>query len=152
MITSFSSWTFFVLLNAYYGGALTMFFTSEVKIWSFQFQHNKTEEAFSHIGCAINEIFHNFLTFWCLTTALLLPDYLLTNVQLPDHCLMTDWQLTDVQLTSNCLTTAWRLPDDCLKTAWRLPDNCMKTAWQLWDECLITDHQKLPSWLGSKFC
>ena len=32
MITSFSSWTFFVLLNAYYGGALTMFFTSEVSI------------------------------------------------------------------------------------------------------------------------
>ena len=32
MITSFSSWTFFVLLNAYYGGALTMFFTSEVTI------------------------------------------------------------------------------------------------------------------------
>ena len=29
MITSFSSWTFFVLLNAYYGGALTMFFVSE---------------------------------------------------------------------------------------------------------------------------
>ena len=32
MIASFSSWTFFVLLNAYYGGALTMFFTSEANI------------------------------------------------------------------------------------------------------------------------
>ena len=46
MITSFSSWTFFVLLNAYYGGALTMFFTSEVKIWSFQFHHKQDWRGF----------------------------------------------------------------------------------------------------------
>ena len=32
MLTSTSSWFFFVLLNAYYGGALTMFFTSELPI------------------------------------------------------------------------------------------------------------------------
>ena len=32
MIASFSSWTFFLLLNAYYGGALTMFFVSEIPI------------------------------------------------------------------------------------------------------------------------
>ena len=32
MLSSTSSWLFFVLLNAYYGGALTMFFTSEAPI------------------------------------------------------------------------------------------------------------------------
>ena len=31
-ITSTTAWIFFVLLNAYYGGALTMFFTSEAPI------------------------------------------------------------------------------------------------------------------------
>ena len=32
MLSSTSAWLFFVLLNAYYGGALTMFFTSEIPI------------------------------------------------------------------------------------------------------------------------
>lgn len=32
MIASLSSWLFFVLIQAYYGGALTMFFTSEIPI------------------------------------------------------------------------------------------------------------------------
>ena len=32
MITSTTGWFFFVLLNAFYGGALTMFFTSEISI------------------------------------------------------------------------------------------------------------------------
>ena len=32
MITSTTAWIFFVLLNAYYGGALTMFFTSEIRV------------------------------------------------------------------------------------------------------------------------
>jgi hypothetical protein len=32
MIASTTSWIFFVLLHAYYGGALTMFFTSEMSI------------------------------------------------------------------------------------------------------------------------
>ena len=32
MISSTSVWFFFVLINAYYGGALTMFFTSELRI------------------------------------------------------------------------------------------------------------------------
>lgn len=32
MIASTTAWFFFLLLNAYYGGALTMFFTSEVSI------------------------------------------------------------------------------------------------------------------------
>ena len=32
MITSTCGWTFFLLLNAFYGGALTMFFTSEASI------------------------------------------------------------------------------------------------------------------------
>ena len=32
MITSTCGWTFFMLLNAFYGGALTMFFTSELSI------------------------------------------------------------------------------------------------------------------------
>ena len=32
MISSTSAWFFFVLLNAYYGGALTMFFTSQITI------------------------------------------------------------------------------------------------------------------------
>ncbi len=32
MMTSTTAWYFFVLLNAYYGGALTMFFTSEISI------------------------------------------------------------------------------------------------------------------------
>ena len=32
MIASTSAWYFFVLLNAFYGGALTMFFTSEITI------------------------------------------------------------------------------------------------------------------------
>ena len=31
-IASTSGWTFFLLLNAFYGGALTMFFTSEIRI------------------------------------------------------------------------------------------------------------------------
>ena len=32
MISSTSVWFFFLLVNAYYGGALTMFFTSEIGI------------------------------------------------------------------------------------------------------------------------
>jgi hypothetical protein len=32
MIASISSWSFFVLLNSYYGGALTMFFIRQMSI------------------------------------------------------------------------------------------------------------------------
>ena len=32
MLTSTSAWFFFVLLNAFYGGALTMFFSSEIRV------------------------------------------------------------------------------------------------------------------------
>lgn len=32
MIASTTGWIFFVLLNAYYSGALTMFFTTELRI------------------------------------------------------------------------------------------------------------------------
>ena len=32
MIASTTSWIFFVLLNAYYSGALTMFFTTEIRV------------------------------------------------------------------------------------------------------------------------
>ena len=32
MITSTCGWMFFVLVNAFYGGALTMFFTSELSL------------------------------------------------------------------------------------------------------------------------
>ena len=31
-IVAFTGWTFFVLINAYYGGALTMFFVSEITL------------------------------------------------------------------------------------------------------------------------
>ena len=31
-MTSLTSWLFFVIINAYYGGALTMFFTSELTL------------------------------------------------------------------------------------------------------------------------
>ena len=31
-MTLFSMWTFFVLINAYYGGAMTMFFVSEISL------------------------------------------------------------------------------------------------------------------------
>ena len=32
MIASTTGWIFFVLLNAYYSGAMTMFFTSEIQV------------------------------------------------------------------------------------------------------------------------
>ena len=32
MIASTTGWIFFVLLNAYYSGALTMFFTTEIRV------------------------------------------------------------------------------------------------------------------------
>ena len=41
-----------------------MFFTSEVKIWSFPFQHIKTEESFSLIGRTIHAIW-SYNEQWC---------------------------------------------------------------------------------------
>jgi hypothetical protein len=67
---------------------------------------NKTENTFSHKGCAINEK---------------------NDSAVSADLKMTGWWLPDNQMTTAC----WGLLDECLPTAWRLPADCLKAAWQL---------------------
>ena len=115
---------------------------------------NKTEKAFSPIGCAMKWKNYNFMTSWwlpanCLPTACqLLADCLPTACRLLANCLPTA-----CQLPAECLPTACRLPADCLPTACRLPADCLltacwlpPTAWWMLDKCLK------PEWWLSDNC